>query len=370
MLESILNQFITFVQRFENQQILLFACGFVFLSLCTYFLVKNRQKKQPRLRYKSNKKNRAKLQTSDQKGLLKQLNLSLSKTRVLFSEHLENIFQQKGRLTSDRLDSLHEMLYRSDMGIETVEKLVSSVKKEFKNDSNATLETIKTHLRQKVSELTQQVQTPPIQEDKRSQPHIILIVGVNGVGKTTTIGKLAAHYLAQHKSVLLCAADTFRAAATEQLNIWADRLQIRVVGQKQGADPAAVAFDGVKAAKARKTDVLIVDTAGRLQNKTHLMNELAKIKRVIGIEHPSAPQDIFLVVDATTGQNAFSQVSLFKEFVGLTGLIVTKIDGTAKGGVVVGLSDKFRLPIKYIGVGEQATDLRPFDSKEFASGLF
>lgn len=311
------------------------------------------------------------IQPLDEKTILQQLNTGLNKTRNLFHQHLTRVFQQKNCLKSDVIEALHEMLYRSDMGVATVEKLVSSVEQKYRDQSDVSLDVVKSHLRQKVLEITEDAANSTIdQQAKPDTPTVILVVGVNGAGKTTTIGKLATHYLAQNKSVLLCAADTFRAAATEQLKIWADRLQIKMIAHQQGADPAAVAFDGVKAAKARKYDVLLVDTAGRLQNKTNLMNELAKIKRVMGIELPGAPQEIYLVVDATTGQNAFSQVSLFKEFVNITGIIVTKLDGTAKGGVVVGLCDKFQLPIKYIGIGEKASDLRPFNAKDFATNLF
>jgi fused signal recognition particle receptor len=201
-------------------------------------------------------------------------------------------------------------------------------------------------------------------------PFVILVVGVNGVGKTTSIGKLAAHYVAEGKSVMLCAGDTFRAAAIEQLQVWGERIGVPVIKHQQGADPASVAFDAVKAAKARGVDVLLIDTAGRLHNKTELMDELAKVKRVITKEMPAAPHETWLVIDATTGQNAVQQVKAFGELVQLSGLVVTKLDGTAKGGVIIGIKQKFKLPIRYIGVGEKAKDLKEFSARDFAESLF
>jgi fused signal recognition particle receptor len=199
---------------------------------------------------------------------------------------------------------------------------------------------------------------------------VILVVGVNGVGKTTTIGKLSAHFLADDKKVLLAAADTFRAAAIEQLSVWGERLGVDVVKHKQGADPAAVAYDGVKAAMARGTDVLMIDTAGRLHAKQELMEELGKINRIIGRDLPGAPHETWLVIDATTGQNAMQQVKAFSQVVKLSGLVVTKLDGTAKGGVLLSIAEQFKLPIRYVGVGESAADLRPFNPTDFADSLF
>jgi fused signal recognition particle receptor len=198
---------------------------------------------------------------------------------------------------------------------------------------------------------------------------VLLVVGVNGVGKTTTIGKLAAHYAASGKKVMLCAADTFRAAAIEQLQVWGERNQVPVIKQHQGADPAAVAFDGVQAALARGAEVLIIDTAGRLHNKNDLMNELGKIRKSIAKALPDAPHETWIVVDATTGQNANQQVKAFSEVTPLSGIVVTKLDGTAKGGVIVGIADQFKIPIRYIGVGEKAVDLKPFNGSEFMRGL-
>ena len=199
---------------------------------------------------------------------------------------------------------------------------------------------------------------------------VILIVGVNGVGKTTTIGKIAAHYLAKDQKVMLCAGDTFRAAAIEQLKVWGERLKLQVIAHKEGSDPGAVAFDAVKAAKARGVDILLIDTAGRLHNKANLMDELAKVKKVVGKDLAGAPHETYLVLDATTGQNAFQQVRAFKEIVDVSGLCITKLDGTAKGGVIIGIANEFDIPIRYIGVGEKASDLREFDPKAFAKSLF
>ena len=257
------------------------------------------------------------------------------------------------------LENLHEALYRADIGVATADKLVDHVRKNMKQDDAASWEAVASRLKEQAGAILDVPQKAPLR-----------IVGVNGVGKTTTIGKLAAHFLAADKKVLLAAADTFRAAAIEQLSVWGERLGVDVVKHQAGSDPAAVAYDAVKAALSRGTDVLLIDTAGRLHAKAELMAELGKINRIIGRDLPGAPHETWLVVDATTGQNAVQQVKAFKEVVDLTGLVVTKLDGTAKGGVLIGITDQFGIPIRYVGVGEKAVDLRPFSPQEYVESLF
>jgi len=223
-------------------------------------------------------------------------------------------------------------------------------------------------LSQQMQNIFTQSQRPFVTVDKK--PFVLLVIGVNGVGKTTTIGKLAARFKAQGKSVMLCAADTFRAAAIEQLQVWGERNDVPVIKQHAGADPASVAFDGVQAAKSRGVDILIIDTAGRLHSKTELMAELSKINKSIGKDLPGAPHETWIVLDATTGQNAVQQCKAFSDVTSLTGIVVTKLDGTAKGGVIVGIADQFKLPIRFIGVGEKATDLKEFQATEFVESLF
>jgi fused signal recognition particle receptor len=274
------------------------------------------------------------------------------------------------KLDDQTLEQVHEVLFRSDMGVETADHLVDRLRKRFGGQSTAPdWSVISTELKQAITESMQGTEDTALNKPTEG-PFVILVVGVNGVGKTTSIGKLAARYVAEGKSVLLCAADTFRAAAIEQLQVWGDRIGVPVIKHQQGADPASVAFDAVKAAKARGVDVLLIDTAGRLHSKTELMDELAKVKRVIAKEMPDAPHETWLVIDATTGQNAVQQVKAFGELVKLTGLVVTKLDGTAKGGVIIGIKQKFKLPIRYIGVGEKAKDLKEFSAQDFAESLF
>ena len=272
-----------------------------------------------------------------------------------------------GKIDESTLEELHEVLYRADTGVQTTDKLIEHVGQLLKGQ-HATWEEVHPLLVAKSRELFQsssQHSTPA-----ETGPRVILIVGVNGVGKTTTIGKLASHFLAQGKEVILCAADTYRAAAIDQLKIWGKRLGVRVIAQQHGSDPAAVAYDAVKAAKAKNADVLLIDTAGRLHSKQELMQELNKIKRVTGKDLAGAPHETWLVIDATTGQNAFAQARAFDQVVPLSGLIVTKLDGTARGGVIIGVSDETGIPVRYIGVGESACDLREFDPDDYLASLF
>ena len=301
------------------------------------------------------------------KNWLSQIPSGLSKTRSFFHTSLSEIFSDGRQLDKETLNKIHETLYRSDMGIKTVNKLVRQLQDSHSNEQ-PNLADIKETLRTKSLEILKKADQGDL--SFAASPYIILIVGVNGVGKTSTIGKLAAHYLARNKSVMLAASDTYRAAAIDQLKSWGDKLNVKVISHKHGSDPAAVAYDSVAAATARKTDVLIIDTAGRLQSKEHLMKELAKIKKVISKDHPTAPHETLLVLDSTTGQNAFRQVEQFKEIVQITGIIVTKLDGTAKGGVVIGITDKYELPIRFIGLGEKASDLKVFNAVEFIDNIF
>lgn len=293
----------------------------------------------------------------------------LSKTRNQLSGSIGALFGTKKIFNDELLEELHENLYRSDMGVETADRMVAALRKKFSGQAEMpTWDQVSQSMRDEITEIFG-VEAKPLNRPA-SGPMVILVVGVNGVGKTTSIGKLAARFVSEGKSVLLCAGDTFRAAAIEQLSVWGDRLNVPVIKHQQGADPASVAFDGVKAAKARDVDVLLIDTAGRLHSKAELMDELAKIKRVIQKELPEAPHETWLVIDSTNGQNAVQQVKAFGDLVQLTGLIVTKLDGTAKGGVIVGIHSKFHIPIRYIGVGEKAADLKEFQPREYADSLF
>ena len=273
----------------------------------------------------------------------------------------------KSRVDDNTLDAIEEALVESDMGVDTTLKIIDNLEDRVARDKFMSFDELVSLLREEISLL--------IDDDDRTfdfsrKPYVILVVGVNGVGKTTTIGKLAYYLRQQGKKVILGAADTFRAAAVDQLDIWAERAGADIVKQAMGSDPASVAYDTVKAAVARGADVALIDTAGRLHNRVDLMNELTKIRNVIRKVVPDGPHDVMLVLDASTGQNAFQQTKEFSRATDITCLTVTKLDGTAKGGVVVGVSDQFRIPVKFIGVGEKIGDLRPFDKQEFVEKLF
>ena len=310
----------------------------------------------------------AEILRTDRSTWLTKLRQGLSKTRVNLHV-LKNLFLNISQLDGPLLEQLHETLYRSDFGTAATDKLVALIERKFRGSNEpVSWPAIQQELSSMVLDIFDSIQVPVnFSPDK---PTVILIVGVNGVGKTTTIGKLAAHFLTQKKSVLLCAADTYRAAAIEQLQVWADRLQVEMIRHQAGADPAAVAYDAAKAAVSRQCDILLVDTAGRLHNKTELMQELQKINRVLGKDLCGAPHEIWLVVDATAGQNTLVQIKAFKELIPVSGLIVTKLDGTAKGGVLIGATEQFKLPIRYIGVGEKAADLHEFVPQEYVDSLF
>ncbi|QDZ92717.1 signal recognition particle-docking protein FtsY [Shewanella decolorationis] len=273
------------------------------------------------------------------------------------------------KIDDDLFEELEEQLLIADVGVETTSRLIKSLTEHASRKQLKDAEALYDLLRDEMQKTLDPVAIPLVPENANG-PYVILMVGVNGVGKTTTIGKLAKQYQRQGKSVMLAAGDTFRAAAVEQLQVWGQRNNIPVVAQHTGADSASVLFDALQAAKARKIDILIADTAGRLQNKSHLMEELKKVVRVMKKLDPEAPHEVMLTLDASTGQNAISQAQLFQEAVGVTGMTISKLDGTAKGGVVFAIADKFKIPLRYIGVGEQIDDLRTFNSKEFIDALF
>ncbi len=304
-----------------------------------------------------------------EQGFLKRLRKGLSKTRSTLTGRLDRLFLGKKEITDDLLDELEEILFTSDIGVTTTQRLIDSVREKVARKELKDLNRLKTVLRDHIHSF---LEVTPLEHalPAPGEPLVILVIGVNGVGKTTTIGKAAHIFKSEGKKVMLVAADTFRAAANEQLLIWGDRVGAEVIRQDTGADPSAVVFDGITAAISRRFDVVLVDTAGRLHTKTNLMDELQKIHRVSGKKLPGAPHEVWLVLDATTGQNAISQVDIFNKAIGVTGIILTKLDGSAKGGIVVGISQQFGIPIKYIGIGEKVDDLRPFDAQDFVKALF
>ena len=297
-------------------------------------------------------------------GYLKRLRKRLSKTRQSLSSGFDRAFAGKKKIDDDVLEELEELLITSDIGVPTTMGLIKRLSK----TKVAEVSEVKQILKEEILSILGS-QTP-VPEPTQTKPHVVLVVGVNGVGKTTTIGKMAASAKGCGKKVLIAAADTFRAAAIEQLAIWAARADAEFVKHSANADPAAVAFDAVAAASARGCDIVLIDTAGRLHTKTNLMEELKKIKRTVSKQLEGAPHEILLVLDATTGQNALSQAQLFDEALGLTGLALTKLDGTAKGGIVISICSSLNIPLQYIGVGEQIDDLKPFDAEQFINALF
>ncbi len=300
-------------------------------------------------------------------GFFSKLKEGLSKTRENLVGKIEEVFTGRKKIDDDLYDELEEVLIRSDVGVNTSLELVEKLRKEVKLRKLSEPSELTQVLQELIAELLGEEETLNFAVQG---PSVILVVGVNGVGKTTSIGKLANRLKKDGKRVIMAAGDTFRAAAIDQLEIWGERSQIEVIKQREGADPAAVAYDAVQAAKSRGIDVVIVDTAGRLHNKVNLMEELRKVKRVIEREIPGAPHEVLLVLDATTGQNALQQAKLFQEVAGVTGIVLTKLDGTAKGGVVLGIRGETRIPVKWIGIGEGIEDLRPFVPKDFAAALF
>ena len=301
------------------------------------------------------------------------LDKGLSKTKENVFSKITRAIAGKSKVDDEVLDNLEEVLITSDVGVDTTLKIISRIEDRVARDKYVTTSELTAILREEIASLLTENHTEDLEsftgpEDKK--PYVIMVVGVNGVGKTTTIGKLAYQFKKAGKNVYLGAADTFRAAAVEQLVIWSDRVGVPIVKQKMGSDPASVAFDTLSSAKANGADVVIIDTAGRLHNKINLMNELTKIKNVMKKVVPDAPHEVLLVLDGSTGQNAFEQAKQFTAATEVNALAVTKLDGTAKGGVVIGISDHFRIPVKYIGLGEGMEDLQVFNRKEFVNSLF
>lgn len=301
------------------------------------------------------------------------LDEGLEKSKQSFFDKLSRSVAGKSKVDEDVLDNLEEVLITSDVGVETTLKIIQRIEDRVARDKYVGTSELNVILREEIAGLLSENETVstkgydiPVQDD----PYVIMVVGVNGVGKTTTIGKLANQFKQDGKKVILGAADTFRAAAVDQLVIWADRVNVPIVKQPMGSDPASVAFDTLQSAKAQGADVVLIDTAGRLHNKINLMNELTKIKRVMQKVYPDAPHEVLLVLDGSTGQNAFEQAKHFTQATEVTALAVTKLDGTAKGGVVIGISDQFQIPVKYIGVGEGVNDLQAFDKFEFVDSFF
>lgn len=299
-------------------------------------------------------------------GLFAKIKEGLKKTRDSVVGQIDSMLKSFTKIDEELFEELEELLIMGDVGVATSEKICVELRKRVKKEGVTDPKEVHRLLEETVAEMLEGGQELNIS----TKPSIVLVIGVNGVGKTTTIGKLADSLRRSRKKVLLSAADTFRAAAVEQLEIWAQRSRCDIVKQKEGADPAAVVFDSIQAGKARGTDVIIVDTAGRLHNKKHLMDELAKINRIIDRELPNADKEVLLVLDATTGQNAVNQAREFKKAAEITGIVLTKLDGTAKGGVVLSIKEELDVPVKYIGVGEQIDDLQPFVPREFAKALF
>ncbi|MDL4840034.1 signal recognition particle-docking protein FtsY [Aquibacillus rhizosphaerae] len=296
----------------------------------------------------------------------------LSKTRNSFSSKINDLVAKYRKVDEDFFEDLEEILISADVGVSTVMDLIDELKMEVKRQNIKDTSKVKEVISEKLVEIyygedNESVEKLNLQEGELS---VVLFVGVNGVGKTTTIGKVAHQLKQEGKKVVLAAGDTFRAGAIEQLEVWGERVGVEVVKHNAGSDPAAVIYDGVKAAKSRNADVLLCDTAGRLQNKVNLMNELSKVKRVIEKEIPGAPHEVLLVLDATTGQNAMSQAKTFSESTDVTGIVLTKLDGTAKGGIVLAIRNELQIPVKFIGLGEKVTDLQSFDAHAFVYGLF
>ncbi len=299
-------------------------------------------------------------------GFFDKLKQGLSKTKNSFEEKINNVFSTFRKVDEDLLEELEEVLIMSDVGVETSTKIISNLRDRIKKEKLQEAEEVKNALREEIKEIFDSLDNNLHLETK---PSVILVVGVNGVGKTTSIGKMANRLKKDGKKVVIAAADTFRAAAVEQLEIWANRAGCELVKRDEGVDPASVVFDAIKITKQQNADILICDTAGRLHNKKYLMDELIKIKKVIDKELPDASKEVLMVLDATTGQNAISQVKAFKETVDITGLVLTKLDGTAKGGVVIGIANENKMPVKFIGVGEQIDDMEVFNSEDFVKAL-
>ena len=299
-------------------------------------------------------------------GFFDKIKAGLEKTRKSFSESLESILNTGEPADEDFLEELEETLILADLGMDTVRKVMGHIRGALVKRDMVTTDDVSKGLKKMLKEILS-VGDPQL--NLSTKPSVILVIGVNGVGKTTTIGKIANQLTSQGKQVMLVAGDTFRAAAADQLEIWAGRSGASIVRQNEGADPASVVFDGIQSAKAKGSDVIIIDTAGRLHNKTNLMNELNKISRIVDRELPGAAKEVLLVLDGTTGQNGLIQAKTFKEIAGVTAIAITKLDGTAKGGIVIAVADVLKVPVKFVGVGEQVDDLMPFDANDFVDAL-
>ena len=299
-------------------------------------------------------------------GFFDKIKSGLTKTREALSNTLDAVFSGFTELDADFYDELEESLILADLGVETVTKVMKELRRQVSRRGLSTTQEAKDCLKEILKDMLSVGDT---ELNLATSPAVILVIGVNGVGKTTTIGKLATQLVKQGKQVTLVAGDTFRAAAADQLEIWAERSGAAIVRQKEGADPASVVFDGIQSAKAKGSDVILIDTAGRLHNKTNLMNELNKISRIVERELPDAAREVLLVLDGTTGQNGLIQAKQFKEIAGVTAVAITKLDGTAKGGIVIAVADTLQIPVKFVGVGEQAEDLMPFVAEDFVEAL-
>ena len=297
-------------------------------------------------------------------GFFDKIKQGMKRTREIFSGRMDELVENYKELDDDFFEDLSDILIMADVGMKTTELAVGRLKEKCKSEKIGDPAKAREALKEILTDI---LQAEPM---KLESPMVLLIIGVNGVGKTTSIGKLASRMKVMGRRVIICAADTFRAAAAEQLTVWAERADVPIIKQKEGADPAAVVFDGIQAAKGRHADVLLVDTAGRLHNKAHLMEELKKISRVVEREYPEATVKALLVIDATTGQNGLAQAQVFSEVANLDGIILTKLDGTAKGGIAIAIRSEMGLPVRYIGLGEQLDDMQPFDAKQFVEAIF
>jgi fused signal recognition particle receptor len=302
-------------------------------------------------------------------SFFQRLKQGLTKSRETWAGKIGTIFQNRS-WDETSLEQMEETLIAADVGVKASQKLMDALRRQSPNGSDDLAQAMTLRLQATMVQLLQSSSTAPKLPPLSVRPWVVIFLGVNGVGKTTTIGKLAAQYRGAGKKVLLVAADTFRAAAIEQLDVWGQRVGVDIVKHRPGADPSAVVFDGIQAAKSRGIDVLLIDTAGRLHTKVHLIEELKKIRRVIIREQPDAPHETLLVLDATTGQNGLQQARVFKEAADITGIVLTKLDGTAKGGVIISIQEELGVPVRYIGVGEEVEDLQPFDAETFARALF
>ena len=300
-------------------------------------------------------------------GFFDRLKAGLAKTREKFVDKIDELLHSSKKIDDDLIDELEETLITSDVGMATTEKLIAGLRKGVRRAEINSTDDVKKFFSDQIREILTEEESDFVSV---TPPHVILMIGVNGAGKTTTIGKLAAYYKAQGKSVMMAAADTFRAGAIDQLEIWAQRTDSAFIKHSERSNPSSVALDAARSAVAQNIDVLLVDTAGRLQNKFNLMEELKKINRILGKGINGAPHEVLLVLDATTGQNALRQAELFSQTADITGIVLTKLDGTAKGGMIIGIKEQLNIPVKWVGVGERLDDLRPFNAKEFADALF